>query len=126
MKKYKKNIIVLLIIGIVIFCSSLIVEKNIYNDYKLVYNYNYYATHYPEIAKECNNDKYRMLRYFITNGMKNGQQACDNFDVIAYRSANKDLRLLFGDDYEKYYAHYMEYGYKEDRQAIGIKTAYDE
>ena len=99
MKKYKKNIIVLLIIGIVIFCSSLIVEKNIYNDYKLVYNYNYYATHYPEIAKECNNDKYRMLRYFITNGMKNGQQACDNFDVIAYRMTEgeeipEDIRIL--------------------------------
>lgn len=102
-------------------------ETNIYNnqDYSLVYDYNYYKEKYPEVAQQCNNNKYRMLEYFVKNGMRKGQQASEDFDVYFYMDKYPDLKEAFGTDLASYYAHYINVGHNEKRIGSGVNGKYD-
>ena len=53
--------------------------------------------------------------HFIQYGMKEGRPSSQNFNVHAYMDYNADLVASFGNEYEKYYNHYMTTGYKENR-----------
>lgn len=88
-------------------------------DYAPVYNYNYYISHYPDLAKAFPNDDEKTLEHFVNFGMAEGRVAKDNFDVKAYRAANKDLRQIFGSDLSKYYMHYIQSGRYENRITTG-------
>lgn len=108
--------------------KSISTNKNVCDgvDYSYVYDYIYYGQKYPDIAGKYENDKYKMLVYFINYGMSEGQQASENFDVFAYRSNYSDLRQTFGMDLKKYYIHYINYGYNEGRTATGSTSVYNE
>ena len=91
-------------------------------NYKSVYNYKYYIKKYPKLAKKYNYDDVALLKYFVTKGMKKGQQASADFDVISYYNKYKDLRKVYGKDYPKYYIHYIKTGKNEGRIATGVTT----
>ena len=81
-------------------------------DYKRVYNYDYFVKRYPKIKKKYAGDDKKILKYFVTTGMKKQMRGSKNFDVKSYRYGNADLRRLYVYDYAKYYRHYMRTGYK--------------
>ena len=92
-------------------------------NYKKVYNYEYYCSKYPAVAKKYVNDDVSMLRYFVTKGMSLQHQAIKTFNVKSYRYGNADLRVKFKLNYAKYYRHYCSNGYKNRKStATGITS----
>lgn len=93
----------------------------VYNnkDYKLVYDFNYYVQHNPDVLNAFGYDEDKVIRHFVENGMSEGRQAIETFNVKSYKNTYVDLRNAFGDDYKKYFNHYMTNGYKEGRVATG-------
>lgn len=88
-------------------------------DYAPVYNYNYYISVHPELVTLYGADDVAILRHFVNFGMKLGQQACENFNVKAYRAQNRDLRAQFHNDLKSYYLHYIYAGYAAGLPATG-------
>ncbi|SFG04177.1 Transglutaminase-like superfamily protein [Lachnospiraceae bacterium C7] len=85
-------------------------------DYAPVYDYEYYISHNPDVAKAHPDDDYAVLYHFVHCGMKEGRQGNETFDVHAYRRAYPDLRMAFKNDLVKYYDHYLKNGQYEKRQ----------
>ena len=88
-------------------------------DYSAVYDYVYYTEHYPSVLNTYRGDDVQILQYFVTKGMKEGQQGKATFNVNYYRVRYVDLYRAFGNDLPSYYLHYINYGVKEHRQAVG-------
>lgn len=56
--------------------------------------------------------------YFIETGINDiNTKASETFDIQVY-SLHKDLQKLYGNDYRKYYEHYVKYDYLEHRRCI--------
>ncbi len=51
--------------------------------------------------------------------MNEGRKAKADFDVRSYRNTYSDLRTTFGNDKKSYYMHYIIFGRREGRIAIG-------
>ncbi len=81
-------------------------------DYKKVYNYFYYISKYPSVAKEFPEDDIGVLEYFVNTGMGLQHRAIKTFSEKSYRYGNPDLRAKYKSSYYKYYRHYCKYGYK--------------
>ncbi len=100
-------------------------HPTVYNgtDYARVYNYEYFCRKYPGLAKKYGYDDSRILKYFVTVGMRNGRRGSASFSVKSYRYGNADLRRRFGTTLPSYYLHYIRTGYKSARRratAVGI------
>ena len=65
------------------------------------------------------NDDIGAIKHFVEHGMAEGRQGKDTFDVKTYKNMYPDLRNNFGNDLKKYYIHYINHGYKENRKTIG-------
>ena len=91
-------------------------------NYASVYNYKYYISKNPDVAKAFPNDDISVLNHFINNGMAEGRHSIKSFDVQSYRNAYVDLRQAFGNDLKSYYLHYMNCGRKEGRTATGVTS----
>ena len=50
--------------------------------------------------------------------MREGRQASPDFNVILYRKRYGDLQNAFGGDLKSYYLHYVNYGKRENRNAV--------
>lgn len=87
-------------------------------NYKLVYDANYYVNQYPDLYAAFGYDEDALLRHFVNNGMKEGRQASEKFNVHVYKSNYEDLRNAFGNNLKDYYMHYIRNGYLEDREAV--------
>ena len=94
--------------------------ETVYNgvDYSLVYDYDFYITHNPDIAQAFPNDDNAALWHFVNYGMSEGRQAKASFDVYAYRARYIDLQYAYGDNLPNYYLHYIWSGNREGRSAI--------
>ena len=68
------------------------------------------------------NDYVSLTLDFIGNGMPNGWRGSEDFDPAYYRQKYPDLDKLYGDDWAKYYNHYILYGLFEGRE--GVKHAH--
>ncbi|MGN0496581.1 MAG: N-acetylmuramoyl-L-alanine amidase [Lachnospiraceae bacterium] len=88
-------------------------------DYSSIYNYTYYQDKYPVVKSTCGSDDIKTLQYFVENGMKEGHQAIESFDVTSYAYKYYDLRKAYKNDLSKYYLHYISNGRKEGRVATG-------
>ena len=89
----------------------------IYNgvDYAPVFDAEYYLNKYSDLKAAFGNDYSAALNHFITFGIKEGRQACDDFNLDVYKGNYADLRKAFGNNNGAYVAHYLEYGLKEGR-----------
>ncbi len=92
-----------------------IVNKGV--DYSKVYDFAYYINRYPDMRVLYANNPAGALQHFVTNGMAEGRQGCENFSPIAYKNNYADLRNAFGNDWKQYYMHFINYGYAEGRNA---------
>ena len=88
-------------------------------DYSKVYDYYYYTEKYPDIKAAYGYDDVEILKYFVEQGMNEGQQASSSFNVFSYKRQYPDLRKAYGDDLKKYYKHYLVYGFSEGRVGTG-------
>jgi hypothetical protein len=86
-------------------------------DYSKVYDFAYYINRYPDMRVLYANNPAGALQHFVTNGMAEGRQGCENFSPIAYKNNYADLRNAFGNDWKQYYMHFINYGYAEGRNA---------
>ena len=102
-------------------------EEAVYDEnyYGPVYQYEYYMEKNPDVkayyGSGSTEDRYRALQHFVNCGMKERRIASPTFDINSYMRAYPDLRSAFGDDYKKYYLHYLLYGMKEGRKAVGCE-----
>lgn len=88
-------------------------------DLSYVFNPVYYALHQPDVVKAygTGNDS-KMFEHFCIYGMKEGRQACADFNPKVYRERYTDLDKAFGNDWIQYYKHYCTHGIKEGRKGI--------
>ena len=89
-------------------------------DYSLVYAYGYYKEKYPEVVSEVGDDPQALLEHFVTKGMYYGLQGIGDFNVQAYAQFNDDLRIAYGNNWEKYYIFHIEHGWREGRATSGM------
>ena len=94
----------------------------IYNgvDYAPVFDAEYYLNKYPDLKAAFGNDSSAALNHFITFGIKEGRQGCDDFSIDIYKGNQPDLRKAFGNNNDAYVAHYLEYGLKEGRDGLEV------
>lgn len=83
--------------------------------YDAIFDFDYYINKYPDIKKAYRNDSAGALQHFLSFGMKEKRQGCQDFNVIYYRNRYPDLRLAFENDYPSYYMHYLNSGLREGR-----------
>lgn len=93
----------------------------IYNgtDYAAVYNYDDYMDRYTNLANEYGTDCLGALKYFVENGMREGQHGSDDFDVWCYRRSNPGVRRELLADIPSYYLHYIRIGKAQGLKASG-------
>lgn len=101
-------------------------NTTIYNgvDYSLVYDANYYYNKYPDLQRVIGANKVALLKHFVENGMREGRQGCESFNVKYYKDKYADLQRAFGNDYVSYFKHYMNNGHKEGRVGVSY-TVYN-
>ena len=87
-------------------------------DYSSVYNFDYYAKHYPDVWNSFGLNDYAALRHFVNFGMSEGRMASPEFNVLTYKASNPDLVSVFGNSLPSYYMHFKLYGKAEGRTAI--------
>ncbi len=97
----------------------------VYNgvDYSLVYSYGYYKENNPAVVREVGDDPQKLLKHFATKGMDYALQGTGDFNVLAYAKFNDDLYRTYGENWKKYYLHYIQYGWKEGRAISGTKPS---
>jgi hypothetical protein len=93
-------------------------------NYSTVYDYSYYVNAYADLwaAYGVNDDEYGAFQHFITYGMSEHRQAISTFNPTSYRLEYRDLRIAFGNDWESYYLHYIQFGQYEGRITTGVTT----
>ena len=91
----------------------------VYNgvDYSPVYNYSYYINKYADLKAAFGSNQTAALAHFVNNGMNEGRQGCQNFNVDVYKANYPDLQNAFGSNLKNYYLHYINNGKGEGRNA---------
>lgn len=92
-----------------------------------------YKSNYPDLRAAFGEDLPKYYQHYVTNGIKEKRVATYHitpisvydgvdyslvYDGAYYRNKYKDLQDAFGDNYDKYIAHFVKNGMKEHRQAI--------
>lgn len=90
---------------------------------KEMFNAEYYATMYPDVAKAVGTDKDALFEHFVNHGLTEGRSLSSEFDVNAYRSCYSDLNAVFGSDVMAYYRHYQAFGKNENRVLTSVAEA---
>lgn len=76
-------------------------------NYAPIYDKEYYLSHYPQVAEQVGTSDEAVLEYFVTEGMKEAHQGCEDFDVKVYIARY----LIFdGWEYPDVYMHYLTEG----------------
>ncbi len=92
-------------------------------EFALIFNADFYASKYPDVAAACGGDETLMLNHFVNFGIAEGRQGSADFDVKVYMSKYPDLQAAFGNDITSYYVHYMTVGKAEGRTAVAAAPA---
>lgn len=95
-------------------------------DYRLVYDYEYYKDHNPDLVGVFADDDVDYIKHFATFGVDEFRYASASFEASSYRNAYRDLRRAFGNNYKMYYLHYIDNGCYEYRdKVVGISELLD-
>lgn len=87
--------------------------------YAAVFDSTYYFEHNPDLQMVFGNNKDLLLNHFLTCGMAEGRQGCEEFNVQYYKANYQDLQAAFGENLPNYYVHYMTNGKAEGRIGNG-------
>lgn len=108
-------------------CVVNVKEKSyIYNgiDYTPIFDAQYYLNRYSDIKQAFGDDENKAFTHFRNNGIKEGRQGNNQFEVYSYKGRYVDLQRSYGSDLQKYYQHYINNGIKEGRDGSPITTTY--
>ncbi len=83
------------------------------DDVGLVYQYDYYIQHEPQVADIVGDDPDAVLEYFCEEGMYLGHRATPFFKPAEIVLYNPHLADMFGEDWQLYYWDFISYGYDE-------------
>ena len=122
MKNKLKGILVCLMVTTFVLTGILPMQAQASGkkDYSDVFDADYYYSEYADLRSSIANDQKALLQHFVSFGMQEGRRGNAEFDVDAYMENNPDLVQVFGtDDLTSYYLHYISYGKKEGRVAVG-------
>lgn len=86
-------------------------------DYSRVFDYSYYVSRYPDMRVLFEKQPEKALEHFVSVGMAEGRQGCENFNPAAYKANYADIRKAYGNNWTQYYLHFMKIGYAEGRNA---------
>ncbi len=102
------------------FCGTIIdpVHGVFGVDFSSVYDYEYYKSNNQDVYMAIGDDDIALFRHFLENGMNEGRQASENFNIVAYANNNPDLIYAFWINLPEYYYHYINSGKAEGRIAI--------
>lgn len=87
-------------------------------NYEPVFDYIYYAEHQNDVKNAFGTDPIKLFNHFIAYGMREGRQACKDFNVAIYKSRYSDLQNVFKDNLPLYYKHFCEFGKSEGRRGV--------
>ena len=122
MKKWLNNLLACLMVFTLVLTGTVPMHVQAADqvDYTAVFNPDYYYNAYADLRSAIGNNQEKLLQHFVVFGMQEGRRGNDEFDVKAYMENNPDLVQVFGpSDYTSYYLHYITYGKKEGRSAVG-------
>lgn len=81
-------------------------------DIGLVFNPDFYAFNYPEVAKACQNDPQLLMEHFYYEGIYEGYIGNGFFDPKEMVFFHPDLKNTLGEDWSAYYWDFIYYGYE--------------
>ena len=87
-------------------------------DMSPVFDPEFYRAAYPDVVAVYGTAPAKLFEHFCNYGMKEGRQACAEFNVTKYRANYTDLQKAYGNDLVEYYVHYVAFGKAEGRKAI--------
>lgn len=87
-------------------------------DMSPVFDSDFYKAAYPDVVAVYGTTPARLFQHFCNYGMKEGRQACAEFNVTKYKAYYTDLQKAYGNDLVEYYVHYVVFGKAEGRKAI--------
>lgn len=86
--------------------------------YQLVFDAEYYYNTYPDLQAAIGMEPEALFTHFVTSGILEGRNGCEDFNLRAYVQNNPDLMAAFGENYNAYCRHYVENGRTEGRKAL--------
>ncbi|SEA77236.1 VanW like protein [Pseudobutyrivibrio sp. ACV-2] len=85
-----------------------------------VFDADYYATLYPDVAAYSNGSQLWLLNHYIYHGIYENRNASATFNATDYMQKNPDLQILYGDNMLAYVYHYANVGQFEGRDGIPV------
>ena len=82
-----------------------------------VFDGDYYAAMYPDVAASANGSQLALLNHYIYFGIYEGRNASATFNATDYMNKNADLKAVYGDNMPAYVYHYVNAGVNEGRDA---------
>ena len=86
-----------------------------YAQYMDVFDPDYYAALYPDLAQIIGYDEDKLLEHFVLIGMKEGRRGCLEFDPVWYSNAYPYLKNMYGNDWTSYYMDFITSGARAER-----------
>ena len=83
------------------------------DDIGLVYQYDYYIQHEPQVVELVGDDPEAVLEYFCDEGMYLGHRATPFFKPAEIAVNNPHLIDMLGEDWQMYYWEFISYGFDE-------------
>ena len=80
-----------------------------------IFDANYYAMTYPDVAIYYNNDELAMFNHYVTRGIYESRNPSPYFNATAYMKRYPDLQAAYGMDMLSYASHYARRGMDEGR-----------
>lgn len=90
-----------------------------------VFNADYYAAAYPDVAAMAQGDQLKLLNHYVTRGVYEGRNASPTFNATAYMNRYPDLQAAYGFNMPLYVAHYVRSGMREQRNAFPVEGVID-
>jgi len=84
-----------------------IYRSNNGTDYSSVFDPIYYYDSYADSRSRCGINTDKLFRDFLSFGISLGRRGNNIFDPKIYRANNPDLDEKFGDNWSRYYLHYI-------------------
>ena len=85
-----------------------------------VFDGNYYATMYPDVAQSAKGSQLWLLNHYVYFGIFEGRNPSASFNATDYMNKNPDLQAVYGDNLYGYVHHYVNAGQAEGRDGSPV------
>jgi len=78
----------------------------------------FYAEDNPDVVSVIGTNEKKLFEHYMDHGRYEGRSASSEFNLMSYRTNNRDLYISFADDLDAYPLHFIESGKQEGRIAM--------